>query len=873
MTLNSSTNLVGVLWPVIDSAMVTLGIVHLSIWLRDRRGFAHLAFAVLTVASAAASMLELVMMQSTTVDEFATAQRWQHAFVFVMSLALICYMQLRLNLRQIRLALLAVGLRVATLVVNFTTGVSLHFAHIASLGQMRFLGSDVTVVARGTVNPWFGVAVVSNVALLLYMIDAMWSIRRRQQDKSKQLALTISGGLLFLFVIALVMYYGSVTGGVMSGPYAATPIVLLLILSMGYELGNGVVRASALETALVATNRELVDAGARMESSAEAGGLGTWEVDFEVDDVWLMKSSRMLLGMEASGSVRVEQFLRVLRPLAGNDELAALKQGLRDGGSIEHEQRFPRVGLNDRIVLSRGRMELSSISGSSFRGISIDVSERRFAEERFQQVFEAAPCAMFIADSHGVIERVNAKAEADFGYDRAELIGQCFDVLAAEHLKHQLAADRMVYVSQPRARPSAPREINGRRKNGTEIPLSLVLSSIRKPEGIAIVVVAQDISERVDRLARLQQERAFLRQVIDMAPNLLFAKDREGRFTLANQAVADFYGNTVDDLIGKTDADLGMTTETFGSFAHFNFTFMDTLSEWMVPETSVNDAAGNARWMQLTKRPLLQHTEKSDQVLVSAVDVTAQKKTDLELSRQRNELERLTRITMVSELSGSIAHELNQPLTAILSNAQAASRFLAMEPPNLDEVREILLDIVSDDRRAGEVIRGLRSMMTKGQRRHEAVDVNEVTQQVLRLLNSDMLNASVRLTTHFAPALPPIICDRVQLQQILLNLLLNGCDAMNENPPDQRRLLVTTALDGESGVVVCVSDAGHGVGLDDLERVFDSFYTTKSHGLGLGLSVCRQIVAAHGGRLWATNNESGGAAFSFTLPHNATEQS
>jgi PAS domain S-box-containing protein len=248
------------------------------------------------------------------------------------------------------------------------------------------------------------------------------------------------------------------------------------------------------------------------------------------------------------------------------------------------------------------------------------------------------------------------------------------------------------------------------------------------------------------------------------------------------------------------------------------------------------------------------------------VDVTARKQAELEVQQQRQLLTHLTRVATLGELSGALAHELNQPLTSILSNAQAALQFLAREPADLAEVRDILQDIVDEDRRAGEVIRRLRSLLRKGETARQPLDVNEVTNDVLRLLHSELIASGVAVTLQLAPGLPTVEGDRVALQQVLLNLIVNACDAMRLDELPERRMAVTTALDGDGAVLVAIADRGAGLPLDGAERVFEPFFTTKEHGLGLGLVICRSIVAAHGGHLSATNNADRGATFWFTLP-------
>jgi signal transduction histidine kinase len=233
---------------------------------------------------------------------------------------------------------------------------------------------------------------------------------------------------------------------------------------------------------------------------------------------------------------------------------------------------------------------------------------------------------------------------------------------------------------------------------------------------------------------------------------------------------------------------------------------------------------------------------------------------------RRGEHMHLSRMSQLSEVSIAIGHEINQPLQSILSNAQAALLLLAKDNPDLDEIREILRDIVLDDRRAGEVIRKLRARLKKGETPFEALDLNELVRNVLSLLHSELLSAGVSVTIKLAPELPSIKGQRIQLQQVLLNLIVNGCEAMAEVPRQTRELFLTTQGNDDKSVLVCLTDRGQGIPPGDQERVFDAFFSTKNDGLGLGLSVSRLIISSHGGRLWAAANPYGsGASFCFTV--------
>jgi signal transduction histidine kinase len=254
-------------------------------------------------------------------------------------------------------------------------------------------------------------------------------------------------------------------------------------------------------------------------------------------------------------------------------------------------------------------------------------------------------------------------------------------------------------------------------------------------------------------------------------------------------------------------------------------------------------------------------------VVIAALLVQRRLRHNAELAarQQLAELAHAARLATAGQLTAAIAHEINQPLSAILSNAEAAELMLAAVPPPIDEVRHILADIRNDDLRASEVIRRLRSLLSKHAPERESIDFNAMAEDVLRLLAVEADRRKVALLTDFHE-LPPVHGDRVQLQQALLNLILNGMDAMTDTPEAQRRITLHTAANEDGGVDVSVSDAGHGIPLERLPDIFESFTTSKQDGMGLGLSIARSIVEAHGGKIRAENNPDKGARFHFTLP-------
>jgi PAS domain S-box-containing protein len=379
------------------------------------------------------------------------------------------------------------------------------------------------------------------------------------------------------------------------------------------------------------------------------------------------------------------------------------------------------------------------------------------------------------------------------------------------------------------------------------------------PDGspVRMLGVVIDITQR-----RLADERS--QAIVEAAPSALLVVNREGVILIANAIAERTFGYARHELIGQKIENL---IPTHLRQAHEGFR-----ADYFAHPTMRTMGGGRdlyGRRKDGTEVPIdvgLTPVQIGQELcaIASVVDISERKRIDLELARQRNELAHLSRVTMLGELSGSLAHELNQPLASILSNAQAAQRFLAQQEPDLAEVREILQDIVDEDRRAGEIIYRLRALLRKGEADYRPVDVNALVDDSLRLIRSDLINQGVTCVTEYAS--DPLIVqgDRVQLQQVLINLVMNACDAMQGVPRGKRQLSVRCVAT-EGVCQVHVVDCGCGVPSDQLESIFNAFFTTKSAGMGLGLAVCRTIINAHRGRLWASNNDDNGLTVSFEL--------
>ena len=280
----------------------------------------------------------------------------------------------------------------------------------------------------------------------------------------------------------------------------------------------------------------------------------------------------------------------------------------------------------------------------------------------------------------------------------------------------------------------------------------------------------------------------------------------------------------------------------------------------------VRPGDGQVRWVRCRARAHGNHRGAPAEISGTFADITEQKTVEIELAQQRQEIAHRLRVSMLGELSGGLAHELVQPLSAILSNAEAARILLARDPPDLNEVMEALDDIISENNRASDVIHRLRSLLKKSEARFEPTDINEIVNSTLRLLHNELITRRVRVSTDLAAHPPRAMGDAIQLQQVLLNLVLNAIDAMDDVAPARRLITVRTRTTDAEQVQIEVSDCGVGLAPASQKRVFQPFFTTKEQGLGLGLSLCSAIVKLHGGALSLNNNAGRGATATFTLP-------
>jgi PAS domain S-box-containing protein len=407
-------------------------------------------------------------------------------------------------------------------------------------------------------------------------------------------------------------------------------------------------------------------------------------------------------------------------------------------------------------------------------------------------------------------------------------------------------------------------EVYLRKADGSLLPVSLSVTPMQVDGTSVVCAVIADLTEQKRAEEELVETETRFRSLADTAPVLIWMSDSDGQCTYCNRQWLDFTGRPLERELGNGWVERVHPEDQ----EHFLTTYVSAIArrEPFGIEYRLLRTDGHYRWM--FNRGVPRYSPEGGFLghIGSCIDMTELKQAQLESRMRRVELTHLTRVATLGELTASLAHEINQPLAAILSNAQAAQRFLSQGVPDLDEVRKILLDISRDDKRASEVIRSLRELLRREGAQHDPVDVHEMIRDTLRVVRSDLLVRNVTAATELAHDLPPVLGDRIQLQQVLLNLILNGSDAMMNLEPDARRLEIRTQKQDDQRVRVSVRDFGIGFDQNQLARVFEPFYTTKPEGLGMGLSISRSIIETHGGLLWAASNPDRGATFHFELP-------
>src|SRR5437773_3465854 len=863
-------NWVIVIWSAGSGACLALALMHFVVWWKDRTAPANLIFAVMATAVAVLAALELAMMRAETPGQFGIAVRWLHVPAWVVVGSLVAFVRLYLRAGRRWLAWTVVGMRTVSLILNFVFSPNINYREITGLRHVSFLGEPVSVAA-GVPNPLMLVAQLSLLLLIIFVTDATITVWRRGDRRH---ALMVGGSIL-LFVTAATADGVAIAWGIISMPVSVSLFYQAIVAAMACELSYDVLRAAAFSRRLQASEAALRESEARINLAANAANLGLWIWNIPGDELWVTEKWRKLFGFADSERVTFARLLQVVYP-GDRERMKQLVQHMFEhGGEYESEYRVIRRDGGTRWISGHGSVELDEHGKPHFaRGVSRDVTKRKIAEEELREsealfgtIADAAPVLIWMSGVDKLctffnkpwLEFTGRSLEQEMGNGWAE--GVHPDDLQRCH---------DIYVSAFDAREPFVMQYRLRRHDGEYrwISDSGVPRYDAKKNFVGYIGSCVDVTELLSKEEALREFEDRVRLAaqaahlgvweLDTSTNQIWMSDSARALfqfdseTRVNHAVLQDRVHPEDRLL--RDSAVKAAIETQGEY--------EIEYRILLPD-------GTLRWIGARGRCVAGKNGKGPRLIGVSIDITPRKAAEAEAAKRREEIGHLSRVAVMGELTASIAHELNQPLSGIISNASAGQRFIDRGDVDLREFRDLLADIVADGRRAGDVIRGIQTMVKKGGPTRQRLNVNDLVANVVHMINPNAMHHSCEVQTSLEANLPPIEADPIQLQQVLINLVINAFDAMRNTPLSRRKVVIATERNGDGVICMSVRDYGTGVSEEARERLFDHFFTTKVEGLGMGLGIVRSIVESHGGTVAGENVDGGGARFHFTLPAGA----
>ncbi len=613
----------------------------------------------------------------------------------------------------------------------------------------------------------------------------------------------------------------------------------------------------------------------RLASAVNIAALGFYQLEEGFRVGFMDDRFRALLGIPPSEEPRTRGYwLEHLHP----DDLPPVLEmsrevleGGRNSFVAEYRYRHPREGLRWIRHLSRVQERNAAGQAMLVDGVLQDITDRKLAEEALRvreeesrATFEQAAVGMAHVGIDGRWLHVNDKLCAIVGYSRDELLQMTFqDITHPEDLQKDLNFVCQILSGEIKTYSMEKRYI---RKDRTVVWINLTVSVVRQATGAPgyFISVVEDITDRKRAEEALRQSEERFRQVAETVSDFFWEIDAEGFYTYTSPSVERILGYSPDELVGKVRYYDLFAPEEFETLKTAAYEVFKAQRNFQAFSSGNLSKSGNVVDLEVSGIPILDEAGHLLGYRGAATNVTDRRRAEMETQRLRQELAHFSRIATIGELTASIAHELNQPLGAILNNAQAALHLLQRGAPDLEELQEIFQDIVADNRRAADVIRSTRSMLKNGAGELHPLSLNDLLTDMMPIVRNEALIKKISIVLDLGSSLSLVEGNRTHLQQVILNLVVNAFEAMEAVAEPRELILLTRQEEGE--VVLDVSDSGPGIPADRLGSIFEPFFTTKKSGLGMGLPLSHTLVTAHKGRLWAENNPKRGITFHMALP-------
>jgi PAS domain S-box-containing protein len=882
-----SVSWITVIFSMSAASCLTLGGVHLLRWLRGGGAWTSLLFSISAMAAAATAAFDLLMSRAQTPAQFGEILRWLHVPVWVMVVSLAWFLRFYLGTGRTWLLWLVCGSRTAALVLNFLFSPNLNFREITALRGLPFLGETISVPV-GVTNPWTLVGQASLLLFVIYVVDTTLSAWRKG-SRGRPLAM---GGMLI--VAMLVATAGSVLAlwFHLPLPYLVGMVFLGLVAIMSYELSGDLLNAARL-------GRELRDSQERNRAMLAA----------IPDRMFLLSRDGVYLDYHVQNPkdllVPPEQFMgRNMREVMPPPLAAKLSHAfdivLRTGETQVFEYMLT-LGGEDRFFEAR----IVRAGSDRLLGIGREITDRKRAEEGLRNMAAGVSAKIGATFFRSLAEHLSKVLQVEYAFvcetfdegRHARTLAFYANGVEIGNIDYPMEGSpceevlkRGIAVFPQGLKASFPRDVQLQGMD-VESYLGVCLNSPNgKPEGLIGVMSRQPLTnienaktilsifaarasaelerKQAEDMLRLKEQdlkrsEERYREVVETQTELVCRHRADTTLTFVNEAYCKFFGLKREDLLGRKFLELA--TPAVQEKALRDIALLSEERKVITVEHEHVLPDGNMAWVHWSACAIVDADGTVAEFQAIGRDVTDRKRAE----EATQNLMHASRLAAIGELTATIAHELNQPLGAVLANAESAALLLEQPVVPFGELREILTSITEQNLRAVETIQRIRALSRKRAMEIQPLDLNETVLDAMRLAQGDALRRRVQIHLNLSRPLPPLRGDPVHLQHVLLNLVLNSMDAMSDNAQSDRHVFVSTAYNGNGMVEVAVRDVGRGIPTPDLQRVFDSFFTTKRDGMGLGLSIARSIVQLHSGRIWAENNADGrGTTFHLAMPTN-----